>query len=240
MNLLLKLCVALTVTLTGSCMAGSTVHPNALVALPLLKSQQAKFWPNHPNPATQAAQVERETCVNNRVCWTVNAQLKTSSEYGFGFGQTTVAYNADGSEKFNVWRELRQRNGVDLKDWTWENRLDPVLSMRALVLYDYQMYRPFINSSPSGTQVLRFSYAAYNGGQFGVLKDIKLCSVTPNCDPKSWTGHDGMLGVESTSTKSRVAKKGYGQSAFDINRSYVADLFGLRFLKYVPYFEVRK
>lgn len=206
--------------------------------LPLLKQTQHDLWPDHPYPATQAAQVEQETCITlkHKTCWSPNAQLKTSREYGFGFGQTTISYNADGSERFNTWKDLKKQNR-ELRDWQWEKRLDPVMQMKSLVLYDRLIYRMFVKSSDDPMQVLMFSYAGYNGGPAGTLKEITMCRSTPGCNAKRWEGTKGALGVESVSNKSRKPWGGYGDSAFSINRKYVKAIVYQRVGKYIPYYE---
>ena len=189
----------------------------------LLKAEQIRLWPDHPKPVWLFGQVEQETCASlkSKVCWTANAKLETSREYGFSFGQFTVAYNADGSERFNTWKDIKARNSIELADWNWNNRLDPVLGLRAMVLYDYQLYRSVVKFSSNPVDSLRFSYSAYNGGLGGLLGDVKLCKNTANCDPTSWHGNGVKLGVADTSNKSRTKWHGYGQSAYDINRGYV-------------------
>lgn len=212
--------------------------PGAKQNLPLLQQQQKELWPDHPYPATMAAQVEKETCITlkHAKCWTPRAELKTSREYGFGFGQFTVAYNADGSERFNTWSDLKRKHG-ELKDWTWDRRFDPTLQLRALVLYDRQIYQMFADSTPDKFQALAFAYAGYNGGPAGTLKEIRMCKATPGCDPTRWEAGKGQAGVESVSNKSRKPWNGYGDSAFSINRKYVRAILYEKVGRYIPYYE---
>lgn len=206
-------------------MAQMTIPAGAKKYGSILKREQERLWPDHPRPGVLFGQVEQETCVSlsNIRCWTPNAQLKTEREYGFSFGQFTIAYNADGSERFNTWKELRSRNLKELAGWTWENRLDPTLGLRAIVLYDYQLYRS-VSGFAKGMDQVRFSLSAYNGGLGGLLSDVKLCQQKPNCDPRSWYGINGRLGVADTSNKSRTKWKGYGLSAYEINRGYITSI----------------
>lgn len=210
----------------ASSVCQAQVPANAVKNIPLMMDQIHKYWPQMPWPASLAAQIQQETCagIKSKVCWTPNAKLQTSREYGFGWGQTTVSYNADGSERFNAWKDIRKANGAALKDWTWANRVDPVLGMRALVLYDYQIYKVFDKASDTSKDKLSFTYSGYNGGMAGTTKDIRICQATPNCISTRWKSENGKLGVEATSNKSRVKWKGYGLSAYDINRSYVTNV----------------
>lgn len=205
----------------------------------MLQQTQAEYWPDHPYPATIAAQVEKETCITIKhpKCWTPFAQLKTARELGFGFGQFTVAYNADGTERFNTWSDLKRKHGVALADWTWDNRFDPRLQMRAMVLYDRQIFKMFESATDDTLQALMFAYAGYNGGPAGTLKEIRMCGATPGCDPKRWEGRKGWLGVESVSNKSRKPWNGYGDSAFSINRKYVKAILYEKVGRYLPYYE---
>lgn len=225
--------LTLILLLTTPLACNAALPDNAVHYLPMLVKEQRQHWLDHPDAATLAAQVEQETCISlkHKKCWSPTATLKTSREYGFGFGQVTVAYNADGSERFNTWKDLRAKHATALRDWTWENRLDPELQLRALVLYDHQIYRTFAKHAATPLDQLAFTYAGYNGGAAGTLKEIRLCSGKEGCNPKKWFGN-----VEHTSGKSRKPWQGYGKSAFDINREYVHSILYLRVEKYRPYF----
>lgn len=222
----------------------TTLPVNAQINLPLLQEEQQRYWPNHPLPVTQAGQIEQESCVSLKSlkCWnsTTTLQVKYKGtdqlrEYGFGLGQTTVTYKADGKERFNVWREMRERNATALAEWTWENRFDARLQLRAMVLYDRQLYKQLSGTTSDPTQQLWFSYSAYNGGLSGVLQDIRQCKSTPNCRSDVWFNSKG-LGVKDVSSKSRVRAHGYGMSFFDINRNYITSIQS-RSVKYAPYYK---
>ena len=207
--------------------------------LPLARDELNLYWPDHPWPATLMAQFEKETCVSltSPRCMTTRAELKTDREYGFSLGQFTIAYNKDGSERFNAWKSIKAANQKALQDWTWERRLDPRLSVRAVILYDRSIYQIMLKATADPVQALKMAYAGYNGGSAGTLQEIRLCAQTANCNPASWDSVGGRLGVEATSRKSRVKYKGYGQSFFDINRAYPKEITGGRVIKYEPFFE---
>jgi hypothetical protein len=198
------------------------IPANARLYLPILLQEIDTHWPDVSLRSVLGAQVEQETCASltSRRCWNPSTELKTSREYGFGLGQITV------TKRFDTFSEVKRLDPT-LKAWKWADRYDPVLQLRALVLKDrYNVERFPLASTPLDS--LRFGIAAYNGGLGGMIKDINLCRSTPGCDPGRWEGH-----VEKTSLKSRKKWKGYGQSAYEINRGYVRNIFGPRREKYI-------
>lgn len=197
---------------------GADLPARALTYLPLLKAEQAKRWPGHPAPAVLASLVEQETCPGlvSEKCWNPRTELKTSREYGFGLGQKTVAYKQDGTERFNAWRESRAANRDDLAQWNWGNRFDARMQLRALVLDNRECYRRLTRLVQPGEDALAMCDSAYNGGYGGLLSDRRLCWAHAGCEPNRWFGH-----VALHSVKSRTKWRGYGASAYDINRTHV-------------------
>ncbi len=205
---------------------GQELPANARLYLPVLSQEISTHWPDVPIRSALGAQVEQETCASlaSKRCWSPRTELKTDREYGFGLGQLTV------TRKFNSFEEIKALDPT-LKAWKWAERYDPVLQLRALVLKDrYNVERFPLAASPIDS--LAFGIAAYNGGLGGTLNDIKLCGATPGCDKGRWFDH-----VEQTSLKSRIKWKGYGQSAYEINRGYVKNIFGQRRTKYIQAME---
>lgn len=194
---------------------------------PLLADVQGRVWANAPEPYTLAGQVEQESCISLRHsrCWNPRAELKTSREYGFGFGQITVAYRPDGSERFNTFEELKARYG-SLSTWSWGDRYRADFQLQAVVEMDKTLYSVFPDAATTRDR-WAFALSAYNGGKGGLLQDRLLCSNTSGCNPRVWFGH-----VEHTSLKTRKVNPGYGKSAFDINREYPKLILDLRRDKY--------
>lgn len=199
--------------------------------IPVLKAEQQRWWPDMAQPALFAAQVEKETCITlkHRMCWSPRAELRTSRERGVGLGQITAAFRADGSTRFDALAEMRASTGAALDGMRWEDDsiYDPALQLRALVLKDLQNWRAVGRQAASQRDGFAFMLAGYNGGLGGVMSDQKLCGGTRGCDKTRWYGH-----VEHTSLKTKVALKGYGQSFFQINRGYVAQVQGPRLARY--------
>lgn len=167
--------------------------------------------------------------MKHRRCWNPYAELKTPRENGVGFGQLTIAYNRDGSVRFNVFEEVKLLD-PSLRSWTWEDRYNAKFQLRAMILKMRQTYTKVAGAS-NDREKLAFSYAAYNGGNSGVTSDRLVCAATKGCDKSKWFGH-----VEFTSNKSKIPAHGYGRSFYQINREYVTSIMGPRKVKYAPYF----
>lgn len=194
---------------------------------PILAVTQKGTWPEVPEPFTLAGQVEQESCISLRHsrCWNPRAELKTSREYGFGFGQITTAYKADGSVRFNKFEELRAAY-PSLAGWAWNDRYKADFQLKALVELDRTLFNRLADV-PLLPDRWAMTLAAYNGGLGGVLQDRRLCSNTAGCDSTRWWGN-----AERTSLKTRRVNAGYGKSAFEINREYPHLILQVRRDKY--------
>ena len=216
--------------LDETALAAAKLPKGAKEYLPLLLQTVWQEWPKLSNKTTLAAQVEQETCISltHSRCWNPKAELKTSREYGFGFGQITTSYRQDGStavDNFSAIKKLDKR----LSGWEWENRYNPETQMLALVTYDKYLYNR-IPKVASEQDQLAFAFASYNGGLGGTLKDRTLCQSTEGCDPNKWFDN-----VEKTSYKAKTKVGGYGESFYEINRNYVKNILFNRLAKYQPF-----
>lgn len=212
-----------------------SLPPNALLYLPVLEQIINDNWKELSLRSALCAQIEQETCISlkSKGCWNPKTELKTSREYGFGFGQITVSFNADGSERFNNFNEVKKLS-AHLSSWKWEDRYDPKMQMEAFVLFDKKQYFGIKIPTKDVFQHLAFTFSAYNGGYGGVLQDRKLCQHTEGCDPTSWYASPNYkLGVKDVSFKSRVKATGYSISFYDVNRGYVDNVLSIRRPKYV-------
>ena len=221
----LGVCLVLAVVLAmmTSIARADTVPDRAKQYIPVLQSEQQRLWPDMPQPAVMAAQVEQETgpCPG-RQCWNPRAELRTSRERGVGLGQITRTARFDGLAG------LRDAHKQELAGWSWDDAsiYDPRLQLRGLVLQDRMTWR-LVLGAQEPRERMAMMLAAYNGGVGGLNSDRKLCGATTGCDKSKWFGH-----VERTSLKAKTAIKGYGQSFFEINRGYVRNILGVRLGKY--------
>ncbi len=174
--------IAATLLLTLSCcepvFAGALKR--AQQYLPLYQEIVSVHWPQMPMRHIPCGQVEQESS------WKATATLKTPREHGRGLTQMTVAYNKDGSERFNIYREAVKWRA--LKGWDW--RQDPYnvqYQLTFLVLQDqmnYTMLRPlFINDEETWKAAL----VSYNAGRGRVMARLAVARARESPTDR-WAG----------------------------------------------------
>ncbi len=214
--------------------AGPVLPGRSSQYLPLLDSLLGEMWPELQLKSMIAAQIEQETCISltSRSCWNPRTELKTSREYGFGLGQITIVYNEDGTVKSSTFEELKKLGGR-LAAWKFENRFDPEMQLRAMILSEKLLYHRIRFETASDVDKLAFMLSAYNGGMGGLLLDRRLCRP-PGCDDTKWFGN-----VAVNSRKARHTLTGYRISFYDVNRCYPRYILMDRRPTYAPYLSGR-
>lgn len=178
------------------------------------------FWPDLHPKYILAAQIEQESL------WNPKAELKTSREYGFGFGQLTTAWKKDGTVRFNKFKEAKNKF-KELKNWAWKDRYNPEMQLIFVVKENKFLYEKFKNNSLDHITNLALMQSAYNGGSYYLYKEIHMCELDKKCNPKIW-----FCNIEKKAARSTKKYKGYGKSFFDINREYVTNIMFKRLGKY--------
>ena len=223
--LLLPLLIILAMALSAY---AETMPPLANTYAPILAQRQAALWADAPTPWTLAGLVEQESCISlkHSKCWNPKAELKTYREYGFGLGQITIAYNSNGTERFNIFNEVKSKY-ASLNDWRWEDRFDPERQLTAIVEEQHTLWKK-VPPAASSDDHWAFSLVSYNGGIGALLQDRRYCANSSGCDPTVWFNN-----IETHSLKSKVPQKAYGgQSWYSISRGYVKNVLTIRRSKY--------
>lgn len=209
------------------------IPKNAVPLLPVLKEEIKNYDAKNEYPWYYGGLIEQESCaaLTTKQCWSATAQLKTSRERGVGLGQITVAYNPDGSVRFDSLSDLRKAHMKELHDLSWSNVVQrPDLQIRSIIIMSESNYSEFYDVKDN-YQRQAMTDIAYNAGSGRVRKDRQLCSLTKGCDPGIW--------FDSTEKYCTASKKPiYGnRSACDIMNEHANNIFKLRMEKYKPYLQ---
>lgn len=125
--------------------------------LPQLSKSIDRQWPGMPLRENTAGQVEQESS------WKKSATLKTSRELGRGLVQLTIAYRADGSERFNAYQDAMRLKIMS----TWDWRHDPYnvdYQLTYLVLTDRSNFVMVRRYMINDIEAWRAALVCYNAG----------------------------------------------------------------------------
>lgn len=181
--------------------------------LPLLVSEIDTYWPDLQPREYLAAKIDQESN------WKLNAHLRTAREHGCGFGQFTIAYNKDGSTRFDALTETK-RLDKSLANWNWQDCTNAVYQLRATVLKTKSEERPCVMTMRGNMNAKACGAAKYNGGAGSINKRVRLCRAKPGCEPDVWENN-----LMLQCPQAQVKVKGYGESFCEINSKYPGRVF---------------
>lgn len=178
----LAVIMLLSVIILSSTGHAAEIPERAKKLLPVLAAAIERHWPDMPLREIPAGQIEQESS------WKADAELKTSREHGRGLVQLTIAYRADGSERFNSYRDAL-RHYRDLKSWDWET--DPYnveYQLSYLVLQDRANYARVVNLGFfEPFQTWQAALVCYNAGPGRVLKR-RAVALSQQVPVNRWDG----------------------------------------------------
>ena len=204
------------------------IPPRALPLLETVKSESNRLMPNMSYPYYFGALIEHESCISltHSRCWSPTSQLKSQREFGLGLSQLTIAYNPDGSVRFDTLTDLAKRHRQELRELSWNTIRDrPDLQIRSMILLSRGNYNA-LYTIQDPLERLAMTDVAYNGGLGGLQKERRVCGLSANCDPGKWFNN-----VERYCLKSKKPLYA-GRSACDISRHHPKDTILVRMPKY--------
>jgi len=199
--------------------ASDRISPQARELLPLLASVIKTQWPACPQPWVIAGKIEQESNFK------VRAQLKTSREYGFGLGQITIAYNADGTERFNNFIEALRVTMMGDKI-TWAKRFDPNFQLTYTVLSDRSNFAAVSTFFDDDGSRIAGMLVAYNAGLGGIVRRKAAAIQRGMTPPRKWFG--GLESIHARSEERRL----YGRPLYERINEYPVLILRVRSPKY--------
>ena len=169
---------------------------------------QLLLWPDLTPPTLVASLIYQESN------WKPKAELKTDREYGIGLSQITIAYNANGTIRFDNFTEAKKKY-AELKDWEYGDRFDVDKQIIYAIKEIKSTYEKFNNPRYDNVTRLALTLASYNGGLGGILKEKALCTKDPECKDNYW-----FCNIANKAARSKIPVKGYSKSFWQINREY--------------------
>jgi hypothetical protein len=176
--------------------------------LPQLGKEVNNFWPSLKIREFPAGVIDQESN------WKLLATLRTKREFGCGLGQFTVAYNADGSVRFNAIDEAKHLDR-SLSGWDVSDCYQVNYQLRAVTLKLKGHARNCSAYMKGDENALKCAAGQYNGGAGSTSKRIRACRGTPGCDPGVWDAN-----LDKQCPQSNVKEAGYGESFCEINSKY--------------------
>jgi hypothetical protein len=221
-----RVLVGLVLLLTCAFSYGQAKLPGSSAALlPMLNNEINTYWPQLQPRAFPAGVIDQESN------WKPTARLKTARELGCGLGQFTIAYNSDGSTRFDALTETKALD-KSLQGWDWRDCGEVKFQLRATLLKLKVNDRGCSALMDGNMNIKACGASRYNGGAGNTTGRIRLCRMDSTCNPREWFGN-----LEKQCTQSKTKVHGYGESFCEINSKYPRRVF-TRMNKFTPYLPV--
>lgn len=200
----------------------SRLPGDSALLLPILKSEIDTYWPDIYLREFPAGVIDQESN------WKMKAALRTSREFGCGLAQFTIAYNANGSVRFNALEETKALD-KSLSGWTLKDCYNERYQLRAVTLKLKLHAKQCDSMMIDSVNALKCAGGMYNGGAGSVAKRQRLCRAKAGCDFKVWDNH-----LDKQCPQSNAKVEGYGESFCQINSKYPGRVFQ-RMIKFKGY-----
>lgn len=195
---------------------------SAATLLPMLNTEINTYWSHLQPRAFPAGVIDQESN------WKPTARLKTSRELGCGLAQFTIAYNSDGSVRFDALTETKALD-PSLQGWNWRDCGEIKFQMRGMLLKLKVNDRGCSTLMDGNINIKACASSRYNGGSGNTAGRIRLCRMNASCNPRAWFDN-----LEMQCPQSKVKVHGYGESFCEINSKYPRRVF-TRMNKFTPY-----
>ena len=180
--------------------------------LPQLTKAVDSCWPNLSMREHPAGKIHLESR------WNAHAELRTSREWGRGFAQPTIAWDKNGKERFNSYKDATA-GYKDLRGWDW--KADPFntsYQLKLVVLRDRGVFRQIRPRMINDEQALKVTDVIYNAGD-GRYSARKFYAKLHGMKTDRWDG--GLR--EAHGPKENV--KLYGQVLYKMINAYPDRVF---------------
>lgn len=204
------------------------IPPQAFTFKEIIKDELDKHFPTIPEYNYVPALFEHESCISLRHsrCWNSTSELRSKREQGLGIGQATRAFREDGTVRFDIIKDMRDRYKQELREANWDTfKHRPDLQVRLTVLLLRDNWRGLYAVQDPMAR-LHMTDAAYNGGIGWIQRERRACGLAKGCDPGIWFGN-----VENYCLRSKKAIYG-NRSPCDIAKHHPYDVFNNRLPKY--------
>lgn len=180
--------------------------------LPIMKEVIDSNWKDMPLREIPFGQVEQESS------WKKEAKLETSRERGLGLTQITTAYDKNGKERFNNFKEATKLK--ELKSWNWkEDPYNVKFQLTYLILQDRSNYKTVSKYMINPEESFKAALVSYNAGPQRIIKRRTFAKLN-NIPTDRWDG-----GLANACSSSELNSILYGKNLCETVNDYPVKIF---------------